>query len=250
VQAGVEECDDGNDDTTDACLPVFCVEATCTDGYVQEGVEECDDGNEDDTDACPSTCEPAYCGDGFIQEGEEECDDGNDMEDDGCKPDCIAESMTWTFTDTNADDVTSDSLKLFFDSIPNPTANDYLFVEVQGAQQQGAYCLLNASWYISNYQQYWQGSGSYLSGNHNKWYRAGDQNQAWQGPVQTGQYNYYNNSCYQMNSWCVEWNLGARLFAPRPGNNAAQEVYASGYSNGNWVVTIRWAKTRIAACGF
>ncbi|MEZ4449127.1 MAG: DUF4215 domain-containing protein [Nannocystaceae bacterium] len=51
---------------------------TGRDGQVQAGVEECDDGNAVDTDACLSTCVAAKCGDGQVQEGVEECDDGND----------------------------------------------------------------------------------------------------------------------------------------------------------------------------
>jgi cysteine-rich repeat protein len=91
TQAGVEECDDGNDVDTDDCLPVFCKTATCGDGFLWAGNETCDDGNLEDTDACPTTCEPGYCGDGFEWEGMEECDDGNDQAGDGCKPDCSSE---------------------------------------------------------------------------------------------------------------------------------------------------------------
>jgi cysteine-rich repeat protein len=50
-----EECDDGNQDNTDACL-VNCKLAYCGDGYVQKGVEDCDDGNQDNNDACSLTC--------------------------------------------------------------------------------------------------------------------------------------------------------------------------------------------------
>ena len=39
-----EQCDDGDLDNTDACL-VGCVNAACGDGFVQAGVEQCDDGN-------------------------------------------------------------------------------------------------------------------------------------------------------------------------------------------------------------
>ncbi|NJK31445.1 MAG: DUF4215 domain-containing protein [Deltaproteobacteria bacterium] len=88
AQAEVEECDDGNSDNTDGCLPTFCTLATCGDGFVQAGVETCDDGNDDDTDMCPTSCEPASCGDGFVYAGMEECDDGNNDPDDGCSPTC------------------------------------------------------------------------------------------------------------------------------------------------------------------
>jgi cysteine-rich repeat protein len=86
VHEGVEECDDGNQDDTDACVGM-CVDAGCGDGFVHNGVEECDDGNMDNTDACTTVCEAAACGDNFVQNGEE-CDDGNNMALDGCSAQC------------------------------------------------------------------------------------------------------------------------------------------------------------------
>jgi len=62
-------------------------DAVCGNGVV-EGDEECDDGDDDDTDACPSSCVEAFCGDGFVWAGVEECDDGDAEPDDGCEPDC------------------------------------------------------------------------------------------------------------------------------------------------------------------
>ena len=55
-----------------------CQGATCGDGVVQAGLEECDDGNDDDSDGCLTSCRLARCGDGFVQTGLEECDDGNE----------------------------------------------------------------------------------------------------------------------------------------------------------------------------
>jgi cysteine-rich repeat protein len=60
---------------------------TCGDG-VLEGVEQCDDGNGDDTDACLSSCVSASCGDGFVEAGQEQCDDGNQDDTDACRNDC------------------------------------------------------------------------------------------------------------------------------------------------------------------
>jgi cysteine-rich repeat protein len=48
-----EACDDGNLDTTDACLNT-CVVASCGDGFVRTGVEACDEGILNGT--CPATC--------------------------------------------------------------------------------------------------------------------------------------------------------------------------------------------------
>ncbi|MFO0615433.1 MAG: DUF4215 domain-containing protein [Polyangiaceae bacterium] len=67
-----EECDDGNQDDTDACLST-CVLATCGDGVLAK-FEACDDGNTVDGDGCTNTCKLPACGDGILQAGEE-CDD-------------------------------------------------------------------------------------------------------------------------------------------------------------------------------
>ncbi|WP_256254088.1 DUF4215 domain-containing protein [Nannocystis exedens] len=85
-----EECDDGNDDNTDACTNT-CKNAVCGDGVILAGTEECDDGNDVDTDECLSSCKAAICGDGQIQEGVEACDNGGDNSDtayDGCTTQC------------------------------------------------------------------------------------------------------------------------------------------------------------------
>ncbi|MFY0532320.1 fibrinogen-like YCDxxxxGGGW domain-containing protein [Nannocystis pusilla] len=87
VQDGVEQCDDGNADNSDACLAT-CQTATCGDGEVQAGVEECDDADADDSDACLADCKAATCGDGVIHVGVEQCDDGNDIDGDGCTSAC------------------------------------------------------------------------------------------------------------------------------------------------------------------
>ena len=85
-----EECDDGNDILTDACLPT-CVAAICGDAVLQTGVEDCDDANADSTDACID-CHAAVCGDGHVHAGVEGCDDANTADDDGCSADCKNES--------------------------------------------------------------------------------------------------------------------------------------------------------------
>jgi len=94
IQAGVEECDDGNTKDDDACLS-DCSPAACGDGIVQAGVEECDDGDDVETDACLSTCAKARCGDGEIFEGVEGCDDGNDDEMDGCNNLCHPDRLVF-----------------------------------------------------------------------------------------------------------------------------------------------------------
>ena len=81
VWTGMEQCEDGNEDNTDAC--VACQDAKCGDGFVWAGMEECDDGNLDDTDGCTSQCKAIVCGDGMVG-GAEECDDGNTDDTDAC----------------------------------------------------------------------------------------------------------------------------------------------------------------------
>ena len=97
AQAGVEGCDDGeNGIETDDCL-TGCIAATCGDGVVWSGVEECDDGeNGDDTDACITGCVAATCGDGHVQASVEECDDGGVVDGDGCDSNCFNEAITFS----------------------------------------------------------------------------------------------------------------------------------------------------------
>ena len=82
IQAdGAEQCDDGNNIDTDAC--VGCKLATCGDGVVWVGEEECDE----QTDVC-TDCLRVACGDGRIDPATEVCDDGNRIHDDGCNTRC------------------------------------------------------------------------------------------------------------------------------------------------------------------
>ncbi len=61
----------------------------CGNGTV-EAAEDCDDGNDSDTDACLNSCKQSHCGDGFVRAVVEECDDGNKHEGDGCTAVCLA----------------------------------------------------------------------------------------------------------------------------------------------------------------
>jgi len=88
VVAGDEECDDGDADPSDACLP-GCVLARCGDLVLQIGVEECEDGNLNDQDNCTNMCKAAICGDGIVKKPGELCDDGNDVDSDECSNTCI-----------------------------------------------------------------------------------------------------------------------------------------------------------------
>ncbi len=91
IMNGPEQCDDGNQSNTDACLDT-CRTAGCGDGFIRAGVEACDDGNMIATDACTSACQVAACGDGFVRAGVEQCDDGNMMQTDACLNSCTPAS--------------------------------------------------------------------------------------------------------------------------------------------------------------
>lgn len=68
-----------------------CASVDCGDSKLQDD-EECDDGNEDETDACSNTCKKARCGDGLVQTRIETCDDGNETAKDGCSAVCQLEA--------------------------------------------------------------------------------------------------------------------------------------------------------------
>ena len=77
-----EQCDDGNEFDTDACLN-DCRSARCGDGVTradlnwgQDGYEQCDDGNEERFDACTDTCKKARCGDGITRRDREQNEPG------------------------------------------------------------------------------------------------------------------------------------------------------------------------------
>lgn len=83
------ETDDGTDTVTTSTTETAT--AACGDGVTDPG-EECDDGNDVNTDACLDTCKNATCGDGYVHQGEEACDDGeanNDLSG-PCRSDCTA----------------------------------------------------------------------------------------------------------------------------------------------------------------
>ncbi len=81
---------DGPDSLEPVCALLSPTVATCGNG-IKEAGEQCDDGNQDNTDACTNICENARCGDGYTQSGEQ-CDDGNTRNGDGCSALCTVET--------------------------------------------------------------------------------------------------------------------------------------------------------------
>jgi hypothetical protein len=145
-------------------------------------------------------------------------------------------------------------LDTFFKSLNNPQATDYIYFQVQGGRNEGAWCATRADWYISEYLDKASGSATSTSGAWNKWSQIGDETQNWAGPVQTAYNNYYGTWCSNAYSWCSEWGIGGQIRnGVMPGRTAGNpgEAYASGWSNGaGWTVTIRHSATRFPACGF
>ena len=82
-----EECDDGNADPNDGCLPT-CKLASCGDGFVRTGVELCDTKGASPT--CDADCSPAMCGDGVVNPAAgEACEEGA-VNTQSCDADCTA----------------------------------------------------------------------------------------------------------------------------------------------------------------
>ena len=77
----LQTCSDSgtSGDTCTLSLPeVQCSSgSTCGDGVVNTN-EECDDGNDSSTDDCTTTCTLNVCGDGYIYDSVEECDQGTE----------------------------------------------------------------------------------------------------------------------------------------------------------------------------
>jgi cysteine-rich repeat protein len=85
LDAGCEQCDDGNLVDGDGC-DSNCTPTGCGNAIVSAG-EQCDDGNLVNGDGCDSNCTPTGCGNGVMTSGEQ-CDDGNAVSGDGCSATC------------------------------------------------------------------------------------------------------------------------------------------------------------------
>ncbi|MCB9521073.1 MAG: hypothetical protein H6699_09375 [Myxococcales bacterium] len=86
-----EECDDGNDDDSDACLRT-CALTTSVPGcgnHVVDAGEDCDDALAVCTPRCTLRGE---CGNGYVDDDDEQCDDGNVDDGDGCSSSCALEA--------------------------------------------------------------------------------------------------------------------------------------------------------------
>jgi cysteine-rich repeat protein len=71
----------------DAASGVVDAGASCGNGIIED-FEQCDDGNQVQTDACLNDCSAARCGDGFVHNEVEECDPAADATDPRCNEEC------------------------------------------------------------------------------------------------------------------------------------------------------------------
>lgn len=122
VQAGVETCDDGNQDNSDGC-PSTCQSPKCGDAVVETNLgETCDDANAVNTDSCLNSCALAKCGDGIVQTGAEACDDGNAVNTDACLNTCVAAKCGDGFVQTDVEECDGSSdCSTTCKTVPTPT---------------------------------------------------------------------------------------------------------------------------------
>ncbi len=87
-------CDNGVGRVGDYCRNALCIDPVCGDRVVGP-LEDCDDGNLDPCDACLPDCTARNnaCGDGFFCPEQEDCEDGNLADGDGCSASCELEHM-------------------------------------------------------------------------------------------------------------------------------------------------------------
>jgi cysteine-rich repeat protein len=88
-----------------------CKLVSCGDGKVDPR-EQCDDGNQDNSDACTNMCKSAACGDGYVwSEGGEECDGDSGLTPNtactgACKIECEPQTISGAWGDCDNDILT------------------------------------------------------------------------------------------------------------------------------------------------
>ncbi|HEY0705177.1 MAG TPA: DUF4215 domain-containing protein, partial [Polyangia bacterium] len=102
--------------TVRATLTSGAPDAICGNGQAEVG-EECDDGNQNAEDGCLPGCRLATCGDGVKRAFVEDCDDGNHIDGDGCSSACVQcpESPTAFSSSNNGHCYWRENRRLTFD---------------------------------------------------------------------------------------------------------------------------------------
>ena len=176
-------------------------------------------------------------GDGLV-----DCDDMDCFRQVGCG------SRTFTFTDTEADDLAGPEIEAFFLGVP-VVDSDYLYFGVFGPGANTEICTERADFYRDSYLSLAVAGGTVVSGPWDKWVR--EEGGAWSGPDSTGYTNAFGFFCFGDYSWCPEQWLATEPAGVGPMALDPCELFDSmSCSDGTWVLTLRIGVDRLSACGF
>jgi hypothetical protein len=164
-----------------------------------------------------------------------------------CEPNC-GTATSFTYVETPGDDVTPTALFEFFAALPPVSESDFLFFEVAGIPDGGAWCSANAAFYVDSYLAMSQSSGIVESGAWEKYTRS--DGGVWSGPDTLGYTNYFGATCgSNPYDWCSEWGFGNRFLGLMPWSNG-WESWAGGTSPSGSTITVSVGSSRVSACGF
>lgn len=221
-----------------------------------------DDGTSSDEDTSSSDDGTSSSDDGTSSDDAETTTDDAETTTDGelsCDIEVDpSESLTFEFLDTPGDDIPTDAIKTFFEGLPELCETDYMYFEVLGDQwDQGAWCSARGDWYVTTYLDVWGQSPTMMTGFFEMWFREGDAEQPWEEALPFPQQNHYGGGCGAMGAWCSNWGLGGAVFLGvlpehleqlSPGSELR---LSSSFTDGaDWEMTLRWGRSREAACGF
>jgi len=193
----------------------------------------------------------AFCGREWV------CDDGDDEDGDGLTDcadaaDCFRRAAcpatSFTFTDTNGDDVATAGLQAFFASM-SVVSGDYLRFSLHGAGIDFDLCAARADFYRDSYLSLAPVSGVASFGAWEKWTRSLPG--PWSGPVLDAFENWFGDACAGAWSWCAEAGIAGRFPGLAPAETNACEAFENATcSNGTWTASVAIGIDRQSACGF
>jgi hypothetical protein len=165
-----------------------------------------------------------------------------------CEPNCGA-GASFTYVETPANDVDARALFEFFAALPPVSDSDYLFFEVAGGSDGGAWCSANAAFYVNSYLTLSPAAGVVASGAWEKYTRT--VGGSWSGPDTSTYTNYFGASCASTPyDWCSEWGLGGRFLGLTPGSTGWESRTGNGLPPSGSAITVTVGPSRAAACGF
>ena len=165
--------------------------------------------------------------------------------------------MTSSFVDTPADYVASDSLLTFFENLPELCETDYMFFQILGDPgEEGAWCSERGDWYVDTYIEQYGNSPTLNTELFFTWFREGTEDQPWEEGIYIQHQNHYGGGCGTPGAWCSNWGLGGLFLGVIPQDfdqieTGAELRLSSSFISGDpWELTLRWGRSREAACGF